>query len=82
MQVKSVRIGSLICTALLTPLAQAHGVGIHQHGWIDGTTHSFLGLMVAAAIGLGLGLVLTRRNKDKRPDMRQPADARPLQRRF
>lgn len=82
MQVKSVRIGSLICMALLTPLAQAHGVGIHQHGWIDGTTHSFLGLMVAAAIGLGLGLALARRNKDKRPDMRQPADARPLQRRF
>ena len=81
MQVTSKRIGAVVFMALVAPLAQAHGVGVHAHG-LEGLTHSFLGLVIAAVIALGLGLGVARAAKTKRRIRPPAAGARSARRDF
>lgn len=76
------RIGGLVFMALVAPLAQAYGVGVHEHGLVEGMTHSFLGLVIAAAIGLGLGLGLACVAKIKHRSRPPAAGVRSSQRDF
>ena len=82
MQVTSKRIGAVVFMALVAPLAQAHGVGVHAHGLVEGLTHSFLGLVTAAVIALGLGLGVARAAKTKRRIRPPAAGARSARRDF